>query len=195
MKTLLLITFAVVFFLTGIDRTYALPVQWSSASGGNDHWYEVVNHGSGVSWDEAKALAESSTYLGLQGHLVTITSAAEDAFVLGFPVVGIQTWLGGFQDPGASSPDAGWRWVTGEAWSYTNWGPGEPNDFFGIGSEDKLGLFTYSSVNALWNDYLPNERNIQYVVEYERVPEPAVMFLLPLGLLGFAVLSRKFKVL
>ena len=99
MKTLLLITFAVVFFLTGIDRTYALPVQWSSASGGNDHWYEVVNHGSGVSWDEAKALAESSTYLGLQGHLVTITSAAEDAFVLGFPVVGIQTWLGGFQDP------------------------------------------------------------------------------------------------
>ena len=195
MKDFLLITCSVIFFLTGIDRSHALPVQWGSASGGNDHWYEVIAMGSPVSWDEAKALAESSTYLGLQGHLVTITSVAEDAFVLNFPSAGMaQTWLGGFQVPGASSPDAGWRWVTGEPWSYTNWGPGEPNDYYGFGSEEKLGLWTFPDGSLLWNDYLPNEPNIQYIVEYETVPEPAVIFLLPLGALGLAVLNRKFKV-
>ena len=40
------------------SRALATPVQWTAASGGNDHWYDVVGGGTnGVSggflWDEA----------------------------------------------------------------------------------------------------------------------------------------------
>ena len=38
----------------------------------NGHYYEVV-HGNGVDWSNAKAAAESLTYAGSKGHLVTIT--------------------------------------------------------------------------------------------------------------------------
>lgn len=33
----------------------------------------------------------------------------------------IGPWLGGYQRSGAEEPDKGWKWVTGEQFSYTNW--------------------------------------------------------------------------
>ena len=180
-------TFLVVFFMTGLNRIYAIPVQWS----GNNNWYELVIRPSGayVTWDEAKALAEGSAYLGLQGHLVTVTSAGENSFVMGIPGVTGATWLGGFQDPAGSEPSGGWQWITGETWNYTNWGPGEPNN---AGNEDYLGLWTYSGTNVLWNDFPSTYGFIRYIVEYEckPVPEPAVILLLASGLLGLAVSKR-----
>ena len=41
------------------------------------HYYDVIA-APGITWANARAGALSGFYLGLQGHLVTITSVAED---------------------------------------------------------------------------------------------------------------------
>jgi|GEM_PF-6339218 len=105
--------------------------QWTVASGGNGHWYMPGIQPSGITWTSAEQLAEA-----MGGHMVTITSQAENSFV--FSLISGSSWW--FQDAtnfcgpwiGAtapeprSSPDTGWAWVTGEPWSYTSWATGEP---------------------------------------------------------------------
>ena len=65
------------------------------------------------------------------GHLVTLTSQQESAFVGALTSTPRGIDIGGFQDRSAQSysePAGGWRWVTGETWDYTNWLMGEPNN-------------------------------------------------------------------
>ncbi|HET8569315.1 MAG TPA: hypothetical protein VFM93_10055, partial [Candidatus Limnocylindria bacterium] len=47
-----------------------------------NHCYEVVTVPGGITWPSAKAAAETRTYNGFAGHLVTITSAAETTFLV-----------------------------------------------------------------------------------------------------------------
>jgi len=49
---------------------------WSESNGGNGHWYELVS--TSVSWEEANAEAQARG-----GYLATITSAEENAYVMG----------------------------------------------------------------------------------------------------------------
>ena len=58
------------------------PVQWTSASGGNDHWYEFMFSQAGISFNNALAVATGSSYLGLPGYLATVTSQQEQAFLI-----------------------------------------------------------------------------------------------------------------
>lgn len=53
----------------------AAPIQWSD----NGHWYDVVWVDAGLSWEEARDHANLSG-----GHLVTLTSAAENNFIWEF---------------------------------------------------------------------------------------------------------------
>ncbi len=66
---------------------------------------------------------------------------------------GGEFWLGGYQNPaGETTANAGWTWVNSEGTfpgvngasgshnSYSNWNPGEPNDAYGPGSEQYLGI-------------------------------------------------------
>jgi glucose/arabinose dehydrogenase len=99
-------------------------------------------------WTDAAADVEAL----LPGyHLVTVTSEDEEAFIEQLLVdvtgsSGWEWWLGGFQDVEVETdPAAGWKWVTGEPWSYTDWREGEPND--GGGMEDHLALDS-----GAWND-------------------------------------------
>jgi hypothetical protein len=68
----------------------------------------------------------------MPGYLATTTSSAESRFVIDQVLPDgherDQFWLGGFrsQDPNLP-PDEGWSWITGEAWSFTNWQPLAPN--------------------------------------------------------------------
>ena len=120
----------------------AQAVQWTEAEGGNGHWYaegELVG-----CWTDAVAAAET-----LGGHLPCIGSAGENDFFAG--VVSGYTWLGLFQDldsPDFSEPDGGWTWITGEPFTFVNWGAGEPND--GVGEADDWGEFWPDSHQ--WND-------------------------------------------
>jgi len=133
----------------------------------NGHYYQVVS--TTVDWNTADQMARSMTHLGLPGHLATLANAAEDQFVY-FTLAGGplgNAWLGGYQDlnaPSYSEPLGGWTWVTGEAFIYTNWTTGEPND--NGGQEHYLGYWPAEQ----WNDYtlVSTPTNVgRFVVEFE----------------------------
>ena len=67
-----------------IGGTQLSVVQWTTASGGNGHYYELVlpaDPSENYSWTQANAAASSMTDNGSQGYLATVTSAAENAFL------------------------------------------------------------------------------------------------------------------
>lgn len=141
---------------------------WSSNSGGNNHFYEVLTTSSPISWTEARDFA---AFRG--GYLATITSSAENSFIFD---LGLQSdpWIGGFQSAGSSTPQQGWSWITNEPFSYTNWYPGEPNDFpGGSGTEDRLQLYS----DGRWNDTANQGGGItSYVVEYNFSIRPQTVY-------------------
>lgn len=153
------------------------PVEWRTADGGNGHQYRAVFASERMSWTDAKTMAES-----LGGHLATLTSAAEAQFVFASVARSEQwwidggPWLGGFQDPSASGysePAGGWRWVTGEAWTYTNWGSGEPNNYGG--TEMYLHyLDSGGSPVPYWNDQSNGRTQRGFIMEYA-VPAPSAL--------------------
>jgi len=133
------------------------PMQWRVEDGGNGHWYQVVATGSGIDWPTARSAA-----VALNGHLATVTSAAEDSFVASVASApgawnsNHGPWLGGFQDRSATDyaePRGGWRWVSGEEWTWAQWdapNSDEPNDCYcNCGTEDFL---HYKAPNR-WNDF------------------------------------------
>lgn len=164
----LLLTLAV--SLSGVSA-WAVPI-----AGDAGHYYDVIS-APGITWADARVAALSSFYDPgsgpLQGHLVTITSATEHAFANAAIAAagGGERWAGGYQPAGETSPTAGWTWVNGEGSfpgvnsvaPYAAWGGGEPNDAYGPGSEQYLGL----NLTPGFNDE-GNLRNITgYVIEYD----------------------------
>jgi hypothetical protein len=162
----------------------AAIITWSIEDGGNGHAYEFVDQH--LTWVEAKIAAEQRTHLGVSGHLVTITSAAENEFVfenvLPADAFDEGAWIGltddevfgGFESFGQLNPQIdGWVWVTGETVSYTAWNPVtlEPNN---SGNEDYAVMHVFRG--NVWNDqtsfYTP-----RFIVEYDlaAVPEPATL--------------------
>src|SRR5207249_343125 len=72
----------------------------------NGHYYEFVFVPETISWPDAKAAAEQSSFNCGPGHLATLTSFDEDSFVEGLRVQFLQDnnlpngftfWAGGFQ--------------------------------------------------------------------------------------------------
>jgi hypothetical protein len=160
---------------------------------GNGHYYELVMTGAPITWAASNAAATS-----MGGYLATLTSAAEDSFVwsqyssfLG-DSAGNVAYVGGYQPAGTGEPSAGWQWVTGEVWSYTNWAGGEPNDC--CGGEDFLHLGWYS--NGQWNDIYEGGQTHNYIVEWNTnpVPEPGTLALLASGLSAFVARRRRSSV-
>ena len=100
-------------------------------------------------WSAAKAACDN-----MGGHLVTVTTQAENNFIFGL-------WPSGWIGLTDEVNEGVWRWVTGEAYSYTSWNPGEPNN---AGNEDYVQFVG----SGKWND-LPNNVNLPYVLEFEYI--------------------------
>ena len=145
-------------------------VTWEVSAGGNGHIYRAVPGFLGLTWTLADQLAK-----GEGGYLATITSEQENNFVFNL-VDAPQFWteggsgpaLGGFQEDGAPEPAGGWGWVTGENWAYSNWFPGQPNNWPGGPPEDRLHFYSglAGARTATWNDIGRNDQNLGgYVIE------------------------------
>jgi hypothetical protein len=191
---------SVVVFLAGASA-WAAPVLDPS----NGHYYDIIR-APGITWPDARVSALSSFYLGLRGHLATITSADEHSYVNAAIALsgGGEMWAGGFQSPVTETdPKAGWTWVNGEGsfpgvdsvTPYASWNGGEPNDFYGVASEQYLGL----NLGPGFND----EGNLSlitgYVIEYDPgtiidVPDAGTTAYLLAGVLALVrAASRRFR--
>jgi hypothetical protein len=165
---------------------------------GTGHYYERID-ALGITWDAARAAAETRTWLGASGHLATIGSQEENDFITdqllrtasGTPREGWEYWVGGFQPQGSPEPGGNWQWVTGEPMVYTAWQSGEPNNW--AGNENCLEMLAREDPAwpdaGRWNDRAADYTgDIEgYIVEY--VPEPATLSLLFLG--GCALLRPR----
>ncbi len=190
MKKLFILSISI-FFVTTAGSVFALPVQWSSADGGNDHWYDVVliETESFLAWEDARDMANAAG-----GHLATITSFEENSFVANLVSSVDQDvkkyWLGGYQTNIDSevNPEDNWSWVTGETWSYSNWYPGEPNNGMG-GTQHYL---HYWPTAGQWDDMDDGRYMTGYVLEKPApVPEPTTLLLFGAGLAGLAAVRRR----
>ena len=89
-------------------------------------------------WDEAQAEARSRG-----GNLVTINDAAEEAW-LKQTFGQSEMWIG-IND---AAVDGQFEWASGEAVTYTNWAPGEPNNWRG---DQDYGSMNFGSTQQ-WDD-------------------------------------------
>jgi len=140
----------------------------------NGHRYALILH-PGITWTQANDAANA-----LPGgwHLATITSASENAFIeallqpgapffeasclvsnlVGRVCGGI--WLGGLSSSNAAQD---WRWVTGEPFTFGDWGPFEP---FGNGDRLRIDEFRDRSALIAWNDVPAGfVRSTGYIIE------------------------------
>jgi len=163
--TVLLLLFLTTALNDARAQTESTPVLYEA----NGNYYQLV---SGIpsatnSWSEALEFALNANRVACPSHLATITSQGEQDFLIdAFGYTNLfNAWLGGFQDPGVTPADIGWKWVTEEPWDYTNWASGEPNDGSGLASEQYLLSWTEGG----WNDgtEFPLSGDSGYVVEYE----------------------------
>ena len=141
-------------------RTFTISLLDADYLPSTKHFYRYIEK-LDVTWKEAKVLADSMSYYGLQGYLATITSSDENNFIW-TKIDGIG-WIGASDE----ETEGDWKWVTGpEAgtlfWrggvngsrvnnEYSNWATGtEPNN---AGDED----FAHINQNPnkpskSWND-------------------------------------------
>lgn len=172
----------------------ATPVQWLE----NGHYYEFIAVEDGLTWEDANASADSAIYQGMTGHLVTITSQAENVFLES--MASVQDgwyWIGATMEQwNGADQFADWAWVTGEDFTYMNPQYGSPFSMNGVdGVPFALALLMAqgSAYHGEWNDVIATDTagNPGYIVEYEPViPEPSTLILVGVGLISLLGLRR-----
>jgi len=154
----------------------------------NGHSYYLL---SDATWTDSEAFA-----LTLGGHLTTINDAAEQTWVYssfsGFGGGSRTLWIG-LNDVAS---EGNFVWANGEAVTYTNWYPGEPNDYFS--AEDYGMIFEPADIYArssFWNDAdnvgtkYGAEGNLVINGVVEVVPEPSTFAFVGIG--GLILGSRR----
>ena len=131
--------------------------------------------GIDLSWDDAR-----DTAFWYEGHLATITSEAENQFILDAILTengGGDYWIGGYEsyyDSGTG--DRSFSWLTDEPFDYANWGPEEPNN---PGEETAIEFMAGNA--GYWNDLAPANL-LGSILEYpsDDEPEPqGIVFIKP----------------
>ncbi|RYD63489.1 MAG: hypothetical protein EOP83_12020, partial [Verrucomicrobiaceae bacterium] len=148
--------------------------------GGTWNLYKTVS--VPMTWTEAQSAAERSVdplgKTGKPGHLVCISSAAENMFVYQ-KVQGHYIWIGlsdhekrGGKEAGNDRKN-GWHWLSGEPLTFEAWRSMEPNEFEATG-EDAVAMES----SGRWSDWpMGSEGQSEFrhasMIEWEtRSPEP-----------------------
>ena len=163
-------------FVVGLWLIYPQVSYSEVRNPANGHYYRVVNNHSpeAVTWTSANAAAQTYSYLGVTGHLATITSQEEQEFVESLiaapaPTLG-SFWIGGMRVGNA------WSWITGEPFMYTNpsplQNPEAPGDYglvmlnrwdYGLPGDLAAGQWFPWGINSVMAWY----GGIGFIVEYE----------------------------
>ncbi len=140
---------------TAIFDVPAPILQWAASDGGNGHYYALT--AAAAPWADAETAA-----VALGGHLLSINSQQEQDFIE-------QTFLSGPDDHNIyhvgltdQNVEGTFVWTSGEPLIYTNWEPGEPNDYgpgedfttvnwhYGMGYGGTLGTWNDIGEDELW---------------------------------------------
>ena len=116
----------------------------------NGSTYLLTNFGT---WEQAQAQAQS-----LGGNLVTINTAAEQNWLVSTFGGSQELWIG-LTD---KVTEGQFKWVSNEAFTYTNWFTGQP-DNGGPQGEDYV-VMNFGSPGK-WNDYPNNLKLLQGIIE------------------------------
>lgn len=130
----------------------------------NGHYYKVYDQS--LNWSAAKSYCED-----LGGHMVTITSAEEQSFLIKLTNSSSKRnmWIGAYPCDGIM------KWITEEEFNYTNWASGEPNNVFNMQNAVMMYTHRASFPAGTWNDENGNGRdwtgyelsNFGFICEWE----------------------------
>ncbi|MEY4469813.1 MAG: hypothetical protein RIT20_154, partial [Pseudomonadota bacterium] len=147
--------------------------------------YSGVQVATAISWtaarDAAKGATGGASALG-DSYLATITSRLENS-IAALSVNNNSSWLGARQ----LSSNGAWQWNVGpeigQALTYTNWNPGEPNNCC-TGTANGAGFFgenalQFTGANSSWNDLFDNgvfSSNLNFYVRETNLAASPVTF-------------------
>jgi len=189
-KTLSSIAMLPLLFTFSLSADPLLIAQWNwTDQDGAFHEYGAYNF-EAQSWEASRDQVHDDWYLA------TITSRGEqESLIARLNGLSGEYWLGGSQANSATAPSDDWSWVTGEAWDYTHWAPGEANDYSGPGSEQYLAVWSEYAEDAWqWNDEGCLSNISGFIAERTNsVPEPGKLSLFALGWLAILGMVRRKK--
>lgn len=170
---------------TGLPAA-TIAVHDSQLNPANGHTYLLIaddpRAGKGVSWSESEAFAQSQG-----GHLATVRSAAENAWIAAaFPQYPF-LWIG-LSD---AASEGHFEWTSGEPLVYENWWFGEPNNFGD--DEDYVEVYNFAGGQYRWNDnddIAFDSSGWGFAAVAELVPEPASIVLTAAAFFGWLLLVR-----
>lgn len=136
------------FLSTYLVLSFSTPAQADSdkfVNPTNNHVYQYFD--TGMFWGLAKDACAAQG-----GYLVTITSQDENDYLVSKGLIGTNyVWLGAKFSAGK------WQWITGEKWTYTNWGLLESDrdhNMYNLLWVDRSGKWLSNFGDYLFSNYL-----------------------------------------
>lgn len=157
----------------GATATAGITYTYYGSYGGHDYYTTDI---SLEYYDAREAAEQLGIQLGYESYLASITDQAESDWVQS---ISFDTMWIGLND---LDMDGEWTWDSGEAFDWSDWAPGEPNE--NAGDENVVVMNWLNDGEYGWNDWKDLNRFAPALIEVA-VPAPGAIALLTLaGLAG-----------